>query len=324
MPEGLRRILVAGGSGFIGRHLVRRLVASGHDVLTVDNHVTSIAPEPETTEQIIEADVAELDLDLVPEVDAVVHLASIAAPALFLTHAEAIISANVDGTRRLLEVAARDGARLIYASSSEVYGSGGGRGSDVGMTEDHVAHHELLSEKSPYSTAKLVGEELVRSAWAQGVDACAVRLFNVYGRGMDRTLSGGGRVISAFIWALEQGEPLPIGGDGEQVRSFTWVDDCVDGLEGLLNTPNRLPPVLNLGSDQFVSINELANLMAEVWGQVPTTRPLDRRTGDADWRRPDCRALRELTGWAAETSLRKGLGTMQRLSVPSVPDKPGT
>lgn len=303
MARRFQRILVAGGDGFIGRHLSDALESRNAEVIVVDDHSTSRASsQPRRT--ILERDVSALPLADVPPVDAVVHLASPAAPHLFCKDPLAVILSNTVGVSQLLELARRDSCRLIYASSSEVYGHAG---SGSALREDQLVMHPLLSGRSVYGASKRLGEELVYAARGQGVDAASVRLFNVYGPGMDPTMGSYARVIPNFLRAALQGRPLPIEGDGLQVRAFTWIDDIVEGLVRLLCCEGALPPAVNLGCDEPIAIRELADLVESLLGLKLGRETRCRAPDDTNWRRPDLRLLSATLGWTPAVSLKDGL-----------------
>jgi len=299
--------LVTGGSGFIGQHLVNRLVSLGHHVIVVDNHSTSVPGPSSSSVTLIEKDISDLDTDDVPPLDGIYHLASIAAPRLFREHPMMVIYPNVHGTELMTKLAELNGCRLVYTSSSETYGSAGDPTSLQSMKETHPALHLLLSDKSPYSSAKVLGEEIIRAAFEGGVDACAIRLFNVYGENMDPTLQGRGRVIPNFQNALIKGHSIPIEGDGSQSRTFTWIGDVIDALIEIMRFEKQLPVVMNLGSEETVTILELAEMMAKIIGVKPQFQYTNRLSGDPDWRCPDCSLLRNTIGWAPSTSIEIGL-----------------
>jgi len=309
-----RTYLVTGGSGFIGQHLVNRLVSLGHHVIVVDNHSTSMPGSASSSITLIEKDVSELDINAFPSLDGIYHLASIAAPRLFREHPMMVIRPNVHGTELMTKLAELNHCRVVFTSSSETYGSSGDPESLQSMKENHPSSHLLLSDKSPYSSAKVLGEEIVRAAFEGGVDACAIRLFNVYGENMDPTLQGRGRVIPNFQNALLNGHSIPIEGDGSQSRTFTWIEDVIDALIEIMRYENRLPVVMNLGSEETVPILELAKMMAIIMGVNPEFEYRNRLRGDPDWRCPDCSLLRKTIGSAPSTSIEIGLQKLLRVN----------
>ena len=300
-------ILVTGGDGFLGRAVADHLTGLGVPVFVVDDHSTS-APRPvHPLRDTIVADVAELDVSRLPRVSAVLHFASPAVPALFAERPLATIRPNVHGTERMIEVARRDGCRLLYTSTSEVYGDGDpSAGEHQAFREDQVVSHATLTERSCYAVAKRLGEELVAAARRDGVDALSIRPFNVYGPGMDPTRPGYGRVVPNFLRAALRGLPIPVHGDGGQVRSFLWIDDFVRAVVGLLGAA-EVPTVVNVGRDEPVSIRHLADVVERVVGQELSRSLLPRPSDDPDWRRPDCTLLTEVTGWVSAVSLEAGL-----------------
>jgi nucleoside-diphosphate-sugar epimerase len=299
--------LVTGGDGFIGQHLVAKLVATGHDIIVVDNHITSMPSEDTPGVKVLQANIEQLNLSQLPKIDGIFHLASIAAPRLFREHPMSVIRPNIHGTERMVQLAELNSCRLIYTSSSETYGNAGDSISSKKMAEDHTSAHLLLSDKSPYSSAKVMGEEIIRSAKERGVDSTAIRLFNVYGENMDPTLQGRGRVIPNFLNALQQGLAIPVEGDGSQSRTFTWIGDVIEGLVQLMQHHRELPLVMNMGSEETITILDLAKMMATVIDIDPIIEFADRLSGDPDWRCPDCSLLRQTIGWSPQTSIEEGL-----------------
>lgn len=299
-----RRTLIAGGDGFLGRALTRRLLDRGDYVWIIDDHSTSQPQAAHPRLVVHEADVCATKDRELPSLDAVLHFASPAAPALFVRRTR-VVAPNVQGTQCLLDLARQWEARFIYASSSEVYGLAADVRRPFG--EDDPFHDQPHSARACYAAAKRLGEELVVAARDDGVDALALRIFNVYGPGMDPTISGDGRVIPNFLRAVRRGEALPIYGDGQQVRSFLWIEDFVDAVVTLLDHPQRLPTALNLGRDEPVRVLDLADAVEHALG-CPVARALHVRPAQGTrWRRPDCTRLRDLTGWVPKVALHEGL-----------------
>jgi nucleoside-diphosphate-sugar epimerase len=303
MLEG-KKYLICGGEGFIGWNLALALVKLGHRVVTVDNNITSVRKSSIPGVTLIRQGVE--DVELSGDFDGIFYLASVAAPRLFAENPIAVMSPNMEGLQNIIEFAKSKSCRLLYASSSEVYGNAGALAHDA-LNEQRPALHDLLSEKSVYSVSKMIGEELIKIASHEGVEACSMRLFNVYGPNMDPKIQGRGRVIPNFIYALQNNRPIPIEGDGEQTRSFMYIDDCVEALVSLMDCEDKLPFVINIGSENHVTIKELAFTIAEVFEVVPTFEYSQRLSGDPDWRLPDCSLMEELTGWTWTTRLIDGL-----------------
>ena len=182
-----------------------------------------------------------------------------------------------------------------------------GRFGTMEFVEDDTFVDHGHGGRSCYAGAKRLGEEIVVGGRERGLDATCLRIFNVYGPGMDPTLPGEGRVVANFLHAVRAGQALPIYGDGRQVRSFLWIDDFVDAVETLLEHPGPLPAVLNVGREEPVQILELAGALERAVGRDLPRRLHVRPAEGTRWRGPDTSRLRELTGWRAKVSLQEGL-----------------
>jgi nucleoside-diphosphate-sugar epimerase len=297
------RILVAGAAGFIGSHLCDRFLADGHDVIGVDNFATgrgaNIARLLDHPNAIfLEHDICE-ELPIEGDLDWILHFASPASPPKYLQLAIETMRANSDGTRLLLELAARKGARFFLASTSEVYGD-----PDIHpQPESYWGNVNPIGPRSVYDEAKRYAEAFTTAFSAcHGVDVRLIRIFNTYGPRMD---SEDGRVVTNFIGQALKGRPLTVYGDGSQTRSFQYVDDLVEGVARLMATPYRHP--VNLGNPEEYSMMELANVVQEVLDRPLAVeyRPLPE--DDPRQRRPDISLARELLGWEPCVPLREGL-----------------
>jgi nucleoside-diphosphate-sugar epimerase len=304
LEDNCKTYLVTGGEGFIGRKLVDKLLSQGHKVIIIDNNITSYEREALDNVEVIHECVSKAKIT--DHLDGIYHLASVAAPRLFNKQIFNVILPNVTGTMNMLEHAKENECRLLYASSSEVYGDSGIL-TQQKMTEYGFGYHRLLSEKSVYSTSKSMGEELLRQAKNQSVDCCSMRIFNVYGPNMDTTLNGNGRVFPNFYNAIKNSKPINIEGDGNQKRSFMYIDDCVDALSLLMNSRNKLPDVVNIGSEELYSVNDLAKLIASKLDLNFEVNYAERMTGDPEWRLADCTLISQVIGWRASTSLPDGI-----------------
>ena len=296
--------LITGGEGFIGRRLVDKLLSKGHKLIVIDNNITSYQREEIANVKVIHECVATAKIT--DNLDGIFHLASVAAPRLFDKQIFNVILPNVTGTMNMLEHAKKNGCRLLYASSSEVYGDSGILAQQK-MTEYGFGYHKLLSEKSVYSTSKSMGEELIRQAKNQSLDCCSMRIFNVYGPNMDPTLNGNGRVFPNFYNAIKNSRPINVEGDGNQKRSFMYIDDCVDALALLMRSQKKLPNVVNIGSEDLCSVNDLAKLIASKLDIHFEVNHTERLTGDPEWRLADCTLIHQIIGWKANTSLSDGI-----------------
>jgi len=295
--------LVAGGAGFVGSHLCERLIADGHQVICIDNlstgrtaNVRGLLDHPAFT--LIQHDIVD-GLPALPPVERVYHLASPASPATYQRNAIATMRVNAEGTGHLLDLAARTGARLLFASTSEVYGDP----TEHPQLETYRGNVSTTGPRSMYDEAKRYGEALSFAYAAEhGVEVRVVRIFNTYGPRLD---PDDGRVVSNFLVQALRGEPLTIYGDGTQTRSFQYVDDLVNGLTRAMEGSH--PGPINLGNPEEYTMLELASLVHRLVGRDTgiTFHPLPG--DDPRQRKPDISlAWREL-GWKPVVPVETGL-----------------
>ncbi|WP_218079472.1 UDP-glucuronic acid decarboxylase family protein [Anthocerotibacter panamensis] len=298
------RILVTGGAGFIGSHLVDRLMIEGHEVLVADNFYTgnkenllSWLNHPRF--ELLRHDITQ---PLFVEVDQVYHLACPASPVHYQYNPVKTIKTNVLGTMNMLGLAKRVKARFLLASTSEVYGD-----PEIHpQTEDYRGSVNPIGIRSCYDEGKRVAETLSFDYHRQNnVDIRVARIFNTYG---PRMIFNDGRVVSNFVVQALQGQPLTVYGEGRQTRSFCYVNELVDGLIRLMNG-SFIGPV-NLGNPGEFTILELAHLVLELTGSSSeiTYRTLPK--DDPRQRQPDITRAREILGWEPKISLREGLALM--------------
>jgi dTDP-glucose 4,6-dehydratase len=297
------RVLVAGGAGFVGSHLCDRLVADGHTVTCLDNLLTGslrnidgLAGHPRFT--FIEADVATA-----PTIDAdvILHLASPASPVDYDRLPLETLAANSIGTWRLLDVARATGAHLTFVSTSEVYGDP----LVHPQPETYWGNVDPTGPRASYDEAKRFGEALVSTMRrVSGVQATIVRLFNVYGPRMRRD---DGRVVPALVCAALAGVALPLHGDGNQSRSFMYVDDLVEALIRIGLDPASDGEIFNIGNPHEVTMRDLAAEIARAVGRELSIDYLPGRPGDPQRRRPDITKLTARYGWTPQVSLEDGL-----------------
>lgn len=295
--------LITGGAGFIGSHIVERLISENHRVVVVDNLVTGsidnlkdVLDEPRL--EFLETDCTE-PYEIREPVDYVLHLASPASPVDFTKLPFEILKAGSDGTFLVCELAIKKNARLLFASTSEVYGD-----PDVHpQSEDYCGNVKTTGPRAVYDEAKRFGEATV-SAYRRykNLDARIVRIFNTYG---PRMRPGDGRMIPNFITQALAGEPLTVYGDGEQTRSLCYVSDMVDGILRLLYSDFTRP--VNLGNPDELSVTEIAGLIiAKINPKlVKINEPLPE--DDPKRRQPDITLAREVLGWDIKVSLDEGL-----------------
>ena len=297
------RYLVAGGAGFVGSHVCRRLRADGDDVICVDNFVTGSLDNIRDLEgpgfELVEGDVEQTPFR---EVDVVLHLASPASPVDYERLPLETLSANSAGTKRLLEVATGAGARLVFVSTSEVYGDP----LIHPQPESYWGNVDPIGPRACYDEGKRFGEALLTS-WrsVHHVNAAIVRVFNTYGPNMRLD---DGRVVPELLGAVLAGRPLVLHGGGNQTRSFMYVSDLVDGLLRVARDRDADGDVLNIGNPDEVTISELAHRIGTVSGQPIEIVSVPARPGDPQRRRPDIGRMNRRYGWHPVVGLDEGLG----------------
>ena len=301
-------VVVTGGAGFVGSHLVDRLVERGDRVIVIDNVVTgswdNLAHLGDRIGRV-EADVSTgLGLDGLPggapaHIDAVLHLASPASPPAYLERPLETLAVGSEGTRHALEVARVHHARFLLASTSEIYGD-----PEVHpQPESYLGNVNSIGPRSCYDEAKRFAEALTMAyARAEGVSVRIARLFNTYG---PRLRAEDGRVVSNLLTQAMEGRPMSVYGDGTQTRSFGYVDDTVDGLIRLLDSDVEMP--VNLGTPTEFSVLELVEAVRRVIGTSAEVVHLELPADDPTQRQPDITRARELLGWEPKVGLMDGL-----------------
>ncbi len=298
-----RRVVVAGGAGFIGSHLCEHLLGRGDEVVAVDNYITGSRWNVVHLFDVggfsfVDHDVCR-PLSVDGPVDAVLHLASPASPKDFATLPLEILAVGSDGTRNLLELARAKGARFLVTSTSEVYGEP----LEHPQVESYRGNVSTTGPRSCYDEAKRFAEALTMAYHrTAGVDVAIARVFNTYG---PRLKPGDGRVVSNFLVQAMSGAPITVYGDGGQTRSFCYVDDEVDGLVALLDSSVTGP--VNIGNPNEFTVGELAELVVELTGSRSTIVHEPLPVDDPTRRRPDITLARERLGWEPRVDLRTGL-----------------
>lgn len=297
-------VLVSGGAGFLGSHLCERLIERGDRVICLDDLSTGDIDNlsrlgDQSGFELRVGDLCLLDPASVETVDLIFHLASPASPPAYLARPFETLDVGSIGTRRLLEVAARDRARFVLASTSEVYGDP----LVHPQPESYWGNVNPVGERAVYDEAKRFAEAMTAAAQRSwGVRTGIARIFNTYG---PRLQPGDGRVVSNFITQAQHGQPLTIYGDGSQTRSFCFVDDLIAGLLALGESAESAP--INLGNPHEISVLDLATVIAEVVGTEVRIEYLELPSDDPRLRCPDISRASALLGWAPTVELAEGL-----------------
>ena len=298
------RILVTGGAGFIGSHLCERLLSENNEVVCLDNFFTgrktNIASLLDNKNfELIRHDVTE---PILLEVDQIYNLACPASPVHYQYNPVKTVKTSVMGMINMLGMAKRVKARILQASTSEVYGDP----LVHPQTEDYFGNVNPIGLRSCYDEGKRVAETLMMDYHRQNaVDTRIVRIFNTYG---ERMLENDGRVVSNFIVQALRGEELTIYGDGNQTRSFCYVSDLVDGLIRLMNAEGEdihLP--INIGNPGEFTMNELAAEIGKTIGTEVRVKHHPLPADDPKQRQPNIEKAKTLLGWSPTVPLAEGL-----------------
>jgi UDP-glucuronate decarboxylase len=298
-----KRILVTGGSGFIGNHLCRRLLAEGNYVICLDNNFTGSIKNilDLKANPLFEFIRHDITLPIYLEVDEIYHLACPASPRAYQHNGIKTIKTNIMGTINALGIAKRTGAKILLTSTSEVYGDP----RETPQREEYWGNVNPIGIRSCYDEGKRVAETLMMEYHRNhNMEVRIARIFNTYGPNMDPL---DGRVVSNFINQCLCDKDITIYGDGSQTRSFCYVHDMVEGLIALMNTPNITGPI-NLGNPDERTIKNLAD---KVTSLIPGTKSKvvfrDLPCDDPIRRRPDITKAQELLNWTPRIGIDQGL-----------------
>ena len=304
-PRSSSTVLIAGGAGFIGSHLCDALLQHGNRVICVDNLFTG------TTENIrpllnhpnfrfIEHDVRE-PLDVDEDVNRVYSLACPASPRHYQKDPIGTMKTCVMGTLNILELALKKGARVLQASTSEVYGD-----PEIHpQPESYLGNVNPIGPRACYDEGKRAAETLMFDYHRMyGVEIKIARIFNTYG---PRMLENDGRVVSNFIVQALRGDPITIYGRGTQTRSFCFVEDLVRGLQLLMESPASVTGPCNLGNPHEITVSEFVHLVIRMTGSQSKVVRMPLPEDDPRRRKPDIGRARELLGWGPQVELREGL-----------------
>ena len=298
-----RRVLVAGGAGFLGAHLCRALLADGDHVICLDNFLTGSVDNVSLLldDPRFELVCHDVTKPFLADVDQIYNLACPASPLHYQRDAVRTTCISVLGALNLLGLAHKVGARILLASTSEVYGD-----PEVHpQPESYCGRVDPIGPRACYDEGKRCAETLFVSYAAQhGVIVKIARIFNTYGPYMNRD---DGRVVSNFIVQALSGVPITLYGHGKQTRSFCYVDDLVDALRRLMRSPESLRGPVNLGNPEEMSMLELACLVRELTGSQAPIFQAPAAPGDPARRRPDISLARAALDWSPCTPLVEGL-----------------
>ena len=293
--------IIAGGAGFIGSSLVRRLLNLGEQVICIDNFITGkksnishLLSNPNF--ELIEHDITT-PIDL--EADRIWHLACPASPKHYQRRPLNTSITSFNGTLNLLNIAKNNKAKLLFASSSEVYGNP----EKHPQKEDYFGNVNPISKRACYEEGKRISETLCYDFYREyKTDICIARIFNTYGPWM---VQDDGRVVSNFILQALKEDFITINGDGKQTRSFCYIDDLVNGLIKLMNTDYINP--LNLGNDEEVTIIELGNLIKKKINSKIIFKQLTLPEDDPSRRKPNIELAKSVLNWEPKVTLLDGL-----------------
>lgn len=297
-----RTVLVTGAAGFIGSHLVDRLLAEGYEVVGLDNLMTGDLGNLEDAgrDPRFHLEIGDVRETLHAYAEIIFNLACPASPVHYQSDPHATLTSSVLGALRLVEHARSRRCRIVHASTSEVYGDP----LIHPQTEDYFGNVNPIGERACYDEGKRAAETLLMDARRlHAVDARIIRIFNTYG---PRMAFGDGRVVSNFIVQALQGQPITIYGDGQQTRSFCYVSDLVDGLVRAARV-DKFDPPMNMGNPEEFTMLELAETAMAVAGRRVDLQRLPLPSDDPKRRCPDITKARKQLGFEPHVKLREGL-----------------
>ena len=302
MLSATKRTLVTGGAGFLGSFLCERLLTAGHEVIALDNFFTGSKQNIDhlfgnSNFELIRHDVVE---PILIEVDWIFNLACPASPVHYQYNPVKTVKTSVMGAINMLGLAKRVRARILQASTSEVYGD-----PEVHpQTEDYWGSVNPIGPRSCYDEGKRVAETLVMDYHRQNqVDVKIIRIFNTYG---PRMHPNDGRVVSNCIVAALNNDPITLFGDGSQTRSFCYVDDLIEGILRMMQSEDFIGPV-NLGNPGEFTVMELAQKVIQLTNSRSQVIPQEKREDDPTRRRPDISLAQQKLGWQPQVPLEEGL-----------------
>ncbi len=301
--DSRKRILVTGGAGFLGSHLIDRLIEQGHEVICVDNLFTGSKRNLEHLHNHPRVEFMRHDVTfpLYVEVDEIYNLACPASPIHYQHDPVQTTKTSVIGAINMLGLAKRLRCKIFQASTSEVYGDP----AIHPQTEEYWGNVNPIGPRSCYDEGKRCAETLFFDYWRQhNLDIKVVRIFNTYGPRMHHA---DGRVVSNFIVQALRGEPITIYGDGQQTRSFCYVDDLIEGFLRLMDTDKSITGPINIGNPGEFTMLELAEKVVQLTGSSSEIAFQDLPKDDPKQRQPDITKARNNLGWEPTVALEEGL-----------------
>lgn len=301
--DSRKRILVTGGAGFVGSHLIDRLLGQGHEVICADNLFTGAKRNIEHLHGNPNFEFMRHDVTfpLYVEVDEIYNLACPASPVHYQHDPVQTTKTSVIGTINMLGLAKRLRCKIFQASTSEVYGDP----AIHPQTEEYWGNVNPIGPRSCYDEGKRCAETLFFDYWRQhNLDIKVVRIFNTYGPRMHHA---DGRVVSNFVVQALRGEPITIFGDGQQTRSFCYIDDLVEGFLRLMDTDNTVTGPINIGNSGEFTIRELAEKTIALTGSTSELVQMPLPADDPKQRQPDISKAKEILDWQPTVMLDEGL-----------------
>lgn len=297
-----QRVLVAGGAGFLGTHLVEKLISEGNEVIVADNFSTG---RKANLKRFVDSDLEiirhDVNFPLYVEVDSIINLASPASPVAYQTDPVQTIKTNVVGSVNLLGLAKRLSVPIVQASTSEVYGDP----KVSPQKEDYWGNVNPIGIRACYDEGKRATETLFFDYKRQhGLKIGVARIFNTYGPFM---AAGDGRVVSNFIVQALTGKPLTIYGDGSQTRSFCYVEDTITALIELWRSQGKFSGPVNIGNPQEITILELAETISRLTGAKLRMEHSELPENDPAVRKPDISLAKKMLDWKPSINLEEGL-----------------
>ena len=299
----MRRILVAGGAGFIGSNLCHRLIQCGHTVICIDNFSSGNIQNIDSlihnkAFQLLEQDICS---PISCDVDEIYHLACPASPIHYSQDPIGTLNASFIGTQNLLRLAKNNNAKILFTSTSEIYGDP----IEHPQKESYWGNVNTVGVRSCYDEGKRVAETLCYEYRKQfDVDVKIARLFNVYG---PRMSIDDGRVIPSFICSALENRPIIIYGDGTQTRSFIYVDDLIDALLFLMNTNDNFCGPINIGNPQELAINAIAKIICKKIDTCSMVKYVNKRSDDPQKRKPDISLANQILDWSPNIDFDLGI-----------------